>query len=82
MGNANKPDNDNTAYVVVFGGTEAKENEFPHMVALGKYNSKTFTLTCGATLISDIWVLSAAHCTHGLKYTSIIFYFLYVAQLR
>lgn len=59
---------------LVVGGIEAKTGEFPHMVALGKRNSdETFDLMCGATLISHTWVLSAAHCTYGPKYISIIF---------
>ncbi|XP_018055216.1 PREDICTED: serine protease snake-like isoform X2 [Atta colombica] len=50
---------------LVVGGTEARVDEFPHMVALGKRNANEFVLMCGGTLISHNWVISAAHCTHG-----------------
>ncbi|EGI60137.1 Serine protease snake [Acromyrmex echinatior] len=50
---------------LVVGGTEARVDEFPHMVALGKRNFDEFILMCGGTLISHTWVISAAHCTHG-----------------
>lgn len=51
---------------LVVGGTETRIGEFPHMVALGRRDSdETFNLMCGGTLISHIWVLSAAHCTYG-----------------
>ncbi|KAG5316048.1 CELA1 elastase, partial [Pseudoatta argentina] len=52
---------------LVVGGTEARVDEFPHMVALGKRNFDEFILMCGGTLISHTWVISAAHCTHGTE---------------
>jgi len=52
---------------LVVGGTEARVDEFPHMVALGKRNANEFVLMCGGTLISHNWVISAAHCTHGTE---------------
>ncbi|XP_012261302.2 serine protease snake-like isoform X1 [Athalia rosae] len=51
---------------LIVGGTKAQQGEFPHMAALGWFNDNNgIQYFCGGTLISEHWVVTAAHCTHG-----------------
>lgn len=43
----------------IVGGYETKEREYPWMAML-MYNGRFF---CGASLINDLYVLTAAHCS-------------------
>jgi len=45
----------------IVGGEDAQQLEFPWMVSFRKSGSHS----CGASLISDEWVLTAAHCIGG-----------------
>uniref|UniRef100_A0A8D2L3B4 Enteropeptidase n=1 Tax=Varanus komodoensis TaxID=61221 RepID=A0A8D2L3B4_VARKO len=45
----------------IVGGSDAQEGVWPWMVSLS-FNSKP---TCGASLISNEWLVSAAHCVYG-----------------
>ncbi|KAF6200345.1 hypothetical protein GE061_006648 [Apolygus lucorum] len=46
----------------IVGGEKASPREFPHMALVG-YRGRTKTIWgCGGSLISEEWVVSAAHC--------------------
>lgn len=42
----------------IVGGNNAKENQFPHQIAIFYKGS----LRCGGSIVSESWVLTAAHC--------------------
>jgi len=46
---------------LIVGGTAASDREFPHMALIGYGNFKVWL--CGGSLISERFILSAAHCS-------------------
>ncbi|CAJ1085503.1 chymotrypsin-like elastase family member 2A [Xyrichtys novacula] len=52
----------------VVGGDDVRENSWPWQVSLQYRSGSNFYHTCGGTLISDQWVLTAAHCIGSRTY--------------
>ncbi|CRL05183.1 CLUMA_CG018098, isoform A [Clunio marinus] len=46
----------------IVGGEEAIVGEFPHMTAIGSTEGEKIFWICGASLISEKFILTAAHC--------------------
>ncbi|XP_066991487.2 serine protease snake [Anabrus simplex] len=48
---------------LIVGGERTLLGEFPHMAALGYQDGRNIAWNCGGSLISERYVLTAAHCT-------------------
>lgn len=75
-GVANSPSNDNT-WMRIVGGVETLPNEFPWQVFLVLEKSNNQFFSCGGSLISDRWILTAAHCLDKYQYQYSYFHVIY-----
>ncbi|XP_041979584.1 serine protease persephone-like [Aricia agestis] len=50
----------------IVGGSVASPGEFPHMAALAYKREEGYLFQCGGSLISESFILSAAHCVDTL----------------
>lgn len=64
--NVNNPGNGGglTLTLMVVGGIKTEAKEFPHMALLGFGPEDNISWRCGGTLISDKFVMTAAHCVY------------------
>lgn len=64
---------DITPVLTVVGGVKASAEEFPHMAVLGYGDVNEIQWLCGGALISENYVLTAAHCTTSQEYGDVKF---------
>ncbi|XP_049854824.1 serine protease snake-like [Schistocerca gregaria] len=57
---------------LIVGGEDTDVGEFPHMAAIGYQVDGNLVWSCGGSLISEYYVLTAAHCTRIGKYPAVI----------
>jgi len=51
----------------IIGGNEARKNSYPYMVRLSAVNIQGSGFLCGASLLHENYVVTAAHCVHDSR---------------
>ncbi|XP_054722085.1 serine proteinase stubble-like [Uloborus diversus] len=49
----------------IVGGRKSHYLRWPWMISLRRYEGKAFKHKCGATLLNQLWAITAAHCVDG-----------------
>ena len=50
----------------IVGGTDASTGEFPYQGYFEAIRLDGYTYSCGCSLLSSKWAVTAAHCTNGI----------------
>ena len=51
----------------IIGGADVDANNYPFMVSVGSGSSSDFSQFCGGALVSDEFIVTAAHCSEGAE---------------
>lgn len=54
-------------YSQIYGGNDTKCSEFPYVALLVSNSSGTLKLQCGGSLITNNFILTAAHCLNSTE---------------
>ncbi|KAI2805933.1 Suppressor of tumorigenicity 14 protein [Blomia tropicalis] len=56
----------------IVGGTQSGYGEWPWMVSLRQWKKNAFLHKCGAALLNEHWVVTAAHCVENVSPTDLL----------
>ncbi|KPM04783.1 Trypsin-like serine protease 3 [Sarcoptes scabiei] len=56
----------------IVGGTQSAYGEWPWMVSLRQWKKNAFLHKCGAALLNEYWVITAAHCVENVSPTDLL----------
>lgn len=72
----NNINSENISTERIIGGSLARPGQIPYIATLLRVidtpNGTVASLSCAGTIISDQWIVSAAHCTQGVTNTSLL----------